>query len=286
MNGRHVFLSPHRDDAILSCGGLLAMLARGQRRALIVNVFGGAEAPATLSDYSIELLANLDATSFPDAVALRSAEDQRACAIVGAKRDELPFVPAPIRAPEYASWDAIVGEIPACDAGLHERIARGTRRPQPPNSGIGRFRTAGHRSSRRSSNRAPGRARAGGSRTLRCVLRRLPLLRQSRGSRRIRFSRRLRTALHLGRQVCRHEVRGDPLLPIASSPTLPGRHLHRARRKREAARTRRHGRAVLGAPGKRRAAGDRGGPGGYGSAVSRASVCAMRVERSPGCAAR
>lgn len=39
-----VFLSPHLDDAVLSCGGLLTALRKSQRRILVVTVFTTAQA--------------------------------------------------------------------------------------------------------------------------------------------------------------------------------------------------------------------------------------------------
>jgi LmbE family N-acetylglucosaminyl deacetylase len=52
----HVFISPHPDDAALSCGGLIASLrARGEPVA-ILTVFSGAGPLAQLTPYQREAL--------------------------------------------------------------------------------------------------------------------------------------------------------------------------------------------------------------------------------------
>jgi len=59
-----------------------------------------------------------------DSLKLRDAEDQVACAIVGAYRKDLDFLPAPIRASSYTDWDSIIGRIPESDEDLGDRILR------------------------------------------------------------------------------------------------------------------------------------------------------------------
>jgi hypothetical protein len=38
---RSIFLSPHPDDAVLSCGGWIDQLAQNGERPLVLTVFGG-----------------------------------------------------------------------------------------------------------------------------------------------------------------------------------------------------------------------------------------------------
>ena len=47
--GLHLFLSPHLDDAVLSCGGLIHRLARTGERVIVVTAMAG-EPPTTLPD--------------------------------------------------------------------------------------------------------------------------------------------------------------------------------------------------------------------------------------------
>jgi len=117
-----LILSPHRDDAILSCGGLAAALQSDGRPATIVNVFGGTAEPPALSDFARGALAALGVETFAEAAALRSAEDARARAIVGARSVDLDFLPAPIRSPYFTGWESIVGAIPPGDAKLAAAI--------------------------------------------------------------------------------------------------------------------------------------------------------------------
>lgn len=44
---RHVFLSPHYDDAVFSCGGTLGLLAGAGHRPLVITIFGGGPDPAS-----------------------------------------------------------------------------------------------------------------------------------------------------------------------------------------------------------------------------------------------
>jgi LmbE family N-acetylglucosaminyl deacetylase len=70
-----IFISPHNDDAVLSCGGLLTQLA-GKTHITVVNVFTSAHAkPYTLSAQQF-----LKASGYSDAVTLynvRKKEDKK-----------------------------------------------------------------------------------------------------------------------------------------------------------------------------------------------------------------
>lgn len=82
-----IYLSPHLDDAALSCGGQIAQRTARGERVLIVTVMAGdppaADQPATAVSDFVRLLHerwNLG----DETVAARRAEDQAACAILGA----------------------------------------------------------------------------------------------------------------------------------------------------------------------------------------------------------
>ena len=90
-----VILSPHFDDAVLSCWSVLS----GSRQVEVVNVFGGAPA-AGAEPHVGELLTRVD-----DAVARarqRAAEDRAALGLVGARSHNLDL-------PEYPHWMASAG---------------------------------------------------------------------------------------------------------------------------------------------------------------------------------
>ncbi|MFN3982546.1 MAG: PIG-L deacetylase family protein [Caldilinea sp.] len=77
-----IFLSPHLDDAALSCGGRIANLAHAGKRVLIVTVMAGDPPSDIENDYIRSLHARWELER--DATAQRRAEDIVACAILGA----------------------------------------------------------------------------------------------------------------------------------------------------------------------------------------------------------
>lgn len=79
----HTYISPHLDDAVLSCGGRIWQQVRAGERVLIVTVFAGAPAPDTpLSPFARELHARW---GLADPVAARREEDAAALALLGAE---------------------------------------------------------------------------------------------------------------------------------------------------------------------------------------------------------
>jgi LmbE family N-acetylglucosaminyl deacetylase len=83
--GQVVAVSPHMDDAVLSCSGLIA----GARAAAVITVFAGFPAPHTaVTEWDRESgFADGD-----DVVAIRRAEDRAALARLGAKPVWLDFL--------------------------------------------------------------------------------------------------------------------------------------------------------------------------------------------------
>lgn len=94
-----VAISPHLDDAAFSVGGLLAARARAGDRVTVVTCFTGNVAQPT----GFALACQLDKGLSPevDYMALRRAEDEAACAVIGARAVHLPLLEAPHRG--YAS---------------------------------------------------------------------------------------------------------------------------------------------------------------------------------------
>lgn len=78
---RHVILSPHLDDAVLSCGGSIARLTGSAQEVVVLTLFSGAVAPP-FSPFAATLHARWGDP--PDAVRLRRAEDAAAVARLGA----------------------------------------------------------------------------------------------------------------------------------------------------------------------------------------------------------
>jgi len=100
-----VAISPHLDDAAFSVGGLLAAHARGGDRVTIVTCFTGNVARPT----GFALACQLDKGLPPevDYMALRRAEDEAACAVIGAVPVHLPLLEAPHRG--YATAPELFG---------------------------------------------------------------------------------------------------------------------------------------------------------------------------------
>jgi len=79
---RHVFLSPHLDDAILSCGGLLAQLHHRSVPVLVISIFAGLiDDDEPLSPFAAAMHQSWGAPS--QTYAVRRAEDSAALARVG-----------------------------------------------------------------------------------------------------------------------------------------------------------------------------------------------------------
>lgn len=111
-------VSPHLDDAVFSAGGLLRRLARHGCRVVVATVFTGNVAQPR----GFALACQLDKGLGPDIdyMALRRAEDETACAVLGAEHRHLPLLEAPHRG--YDNAKALFAEVRADDhAGLAVR---------------------------------------------------------------------------------------------------------------------------------------------------------------------
>ena len=112
-----LFLSPHLDDAVFSCGGLLALLADQGWRTVLATAFTRSVVPAT----GFALACQLDKGLPPDVdyMALRREEDRAAAGLLGVTELRwLDLLEAPHRG--YDSAAALFGAIHPSDkvAGL------------------------------------------------------------------------------------------------------------------------------------------------------------------------
>jgi hypothetical protein len=94
-----VILSPHFDDAVLSCWSLLA----SAREVLVVNVFAGQPPVGSLGWW--DRLAG--ATDSAEAVRTRIEEDRQALALAGREAVNLPFLDSQYREPDEAPGDIV-----------------------------------------------------------------------------------------------------------------------------------------------------------------------------------
>jgi LmbE family N-acetylglucosaminyl deacetylase len=82
---RWIYLSPHFDDAVLSCGGLIFDQRRAGEEVEIWTIFAGDPPPGPLSEFASGNHQLWGVTTGEQVVAMRKAEDQAAAAIVGAR---------------------------------------------------------------------------------------------------------------------------------------------------------------------------------------------------------
>ncbi len=93
---RLIFLSPHPDDAVLSCGGWIDQLAEDGERPIVMTIFGGDRpADVPLSDFARNLHERWQLGD--EAPARRRDEDRAACDRLGCYLIHLPFADAVYR---------------------------------------------------------------------------------------------------------------------------------------------------------------------------------------------
>ncbi len=113
-----IYLSPHLDDAALSCGGHIHARAMAGDAILIVTLMAGDPPPSTASStYITELHERWQLAA--NAAEQRRAEDVAACRILGADHLHLPFPDCIYRGdpPFYQSDPDIFGDIHPHEAG-------------------------------------------------------------------------------------------------------------------------------------------------------------------------
>ena len=126
-----IYLSPHLDDAVLSCGGQIhGRIAEGQR-VLILTLF--------TQDFSTEDVSEatrtvLDLMSLPvdEAMAIRRQEDLNACRVLGAELIHCPLPEALARRdgqgrPVYGSLNQLFGPMSFADFPFVNEVAGALR---------------------------------------------------------------------------------------------------------------------------------------------------------------
>lgn len=121
-------VSPHLDDAAFSVGATLADAAAAGWRVVVATVFTGNVARPTGFALACQLDKGLD--RHVDYMALRRAEDRRACAALGARHLHLPLLEAPHRGYDSAPAlfagvrpdDPALRRVPAVLAALLRRL--------------------------------------------------------------------------------------------------------------------------------------------------------------------
>ena len=123
----HVYLSPHLDDAALSCGGLIHQQAQAGEPVVVISLCAGFPPAGLLTPFAESLHARWR-TMAAEAVTARRAEDHAALQTLGAAPVHLDLPDCIYRLdPQtgqalYASEEALWGPVHAAEAG---RVAEG-----------------------------------------------------------------------------------------------------------------------------------------------------------------
>jgi LmbE family N-acetylglucosaminyl deacetylase len=124
VRSRTIFLSPHLDDAALSCGGLICSRALSGMPALVVTIFAGLPPLSALSPLAAELHERWGISANP--VAARREEDWTAMRVLGADCLHLGYLDAIYRADAdsflYTADDELFGPPRPSEADLVARI--------------------------------------------------------------------------------------------------------------------------------------------------------------------
>jgi LmbE family N-acetylglucosaminyl deacetylase len=85
----HIYLSPHLDDAVLSCAGLIARQTALGARVTVLTIFAGDPPSGPLSPFAQVLHDRWESPNSP--AAIRRGEDHAACTLLGASALHLDF---------------------------------------------------------------------------------------------------------------------------------------------------------------------------------------------------
>lgn len=122
-----IYLSPHLDDAALSCGGQIFQRTQAGETILILTIMAGDPPNSTFSEFAQELHERWELAS--DMVAVRRAEDIRACHVLGADYVHWDIPDCIYRAdavtgePFYPVWEKVISSIHPQEEKLVRQLA-------------------------------------------------------------------------------------------------------------------------------------------------------------------
>lgn len=122
-NGTAIFLSPHYDDVVLSCGGLVSGLVEAQRAPLMVTIFGGETPEELVGDFARWKHSRWGYATAEDVLSVRRAEDAAAAAVLGCRTRWLGYFDAIYRGDRYEEDGELFGQLQEVEAGLVPMIA-------------------------------------------------------------------------------------------------------------------------------------------------------------------
>jgi LmbE family N-acetylglucosaminyl deacetylase len=121
---RWIYISPHLDDAIFSCGGLIWEQTHAGTQVEIWTVCAGDPPEGPFSPFAEVLHAEWDTGA--ETPALRREEDKAACNVVGARYRHLSIPDCIYRFAQDGMWlynpDNLMGEIQPADRPLVETV--------------------------------------------------------------------------------------------------------------------------------------------------------------------
>ena len=123
-----IYLSPHLDDAVLSCGGQIYQETEAGRSVLIVSITAGEPQTDVRSGFAQAQHHNWG-VSEEEVIAVRRAEDIAACHLLGAEYLHWPWpdciyrLDPASRRPLYRSDEDIFGEIAPAERPLINQLA-------------------------------------------------------------------------------------------------------------------------------------------------------------------
>lgn len=129
-SSRHIFLSPHLDDVVYSCGGTLAVQVSNGLRPLIITVFAGIPPKGLeLSPFAFEVHKGMSAGNLDAATLMenRRREDANALEFLHANYLWLDYLDAIYRGnpPYYISHNQLIGgEVHPADAEIDRQLAQ------------------------------------------------------------------------------------------------------------------------------------------------------------------
>jgi LmbE family N-acetylglucosaminyl deacetylase len=98
----HLYLSPHLDDAVMSCGGIIHQQATREEKVQVITVFAGEYEGDDPSPFA--LVQHGYWGDPPHPMPLRRAEDTAALALLGADARHLDYLDAVYRAASDGTW--------------------------------------------------------------------------------------------------------------------------------------------------------------------------------------
>lgn len=99
---RHVYLSPHLDDAVMSCGGIIHRQTSDGEQVLVITIFAGEYRDGAPSPFA--LVQHGYWGNPPRPMPLRRAEDTAALMLLGADACHLDYLDAVYRASPDGDW--------------------------------------------------------------------------------------------------------------------------------------------------------------------------------------